>query len=65
MTAGVLADGSFAIEGTEISQPTPQELTVRLQARFFAGGDQVEEAEDLLGEEVGEGGEADCTSVCA
>ncbi|HEV3075816.1 MAG TPA: hypothetical protein VHB47_15445 [Thermoanaerobaculia bacterium] len=35
VTAAVLADGSFAIAGTEAFQPTPQEITERLQAQFF------------------------------
>jgi hypothetical protein len=37
-TVAVLADGSFAIAGTETLQPDPQQpsfLTIRLQAQFF------------------------------
>jgi hypothetical protein len=35
VTAAVLTDGSFAIASTETFQPTPQQLTTRLQAQFF------------------------------
>jgi hypothetical protein len=35
VTAAMLTDGSFAIAGTETLQPTPQQLTIRLQAQFF------------------------------